>query len=51
MLEGCFRAAATLNLIRAFMEGGFAGLDYMSTWEHSSKGAFPVPKRYRELVH
>ena len=50
MLEGYFRSAATLNLVRAFTQGGFAALDHIRDWSHSSFGAFPTNPQYDQLV-
>lgn len=50
MLEGYFRAAATLNLVRAFTSGGYAGLDYVHAWHEDFFGWPPADQRYEELV-
>jgi 3-deoxy-7-phosphoheptulonate synthase len=34
LLEGYFRAAATLNLIRAFTQGGYSDLRNLGDWKH-----------------
>jgi 3-deoxy-7-phosphoheptulonate synthase len=34
LLEGYYRSAATLNLIRAFTQGGYTELPNISDWEH-----------------
>jgi 3-deoxy-7-phosphoheptulonate synthase len=51
ILEGYFRAAATLNLVRAFTKGGFAALDKTQLWSEASFGAFPANRKYDELVN
>lgn len=33
MLEGYYRSAATLNLIRAFIQGGYSDLENLNDWE------------------
>ncbi len=50
MLEGYYRATATLNLIRAFTSGGYAALDQVHSWSEASCSAFPSNPRYEELV-
>lgn len=50
MLEGYFRAAATLNLVRAFTHGGYATLNYAQAWHQDFYEAFPLNKEYEELV-
>ncbi len=50
ILEGYFRAAATLNLVRAFTKGGYAALDKVRSWSEASFGSFPANRKYDELV-
>lgn len=50
MLEGYFRATATLNLIRAFTSGGYAALDQVQSWSEASYDRFPENPKYEELV-
>lgn len=50
MLEGYFRATATLNLVRAFVGGGYAALDQVHSWSEASCRVFPSSPRYEELV-
>lgn len=50
MLEGYFRATATLNLVRAFTTGGYAALDHAHTWSEIHHGPTPVDPKYAELV-
>ncbi|HRS98042.1 MAG TPA: 3-deoxy-7-phosphoheptulonate synthase class II, partial [Smithella sp.] len=50
MLEGYYRATATLNLVRAFTKGGYASLDQVHSWSEVSLKAFPENPRYEELV-
>lgn len=49
MLEGYFRAAATLNLVRAFTRGGYAALDQAYAWHQDFIGAFPPNPKYQRL--
>lgn len=51
MLEGYFRAAATLNLIRAFTRGGYAALDKIQSWSEASFGSFPASRKYDDLIN
>lgn len=50
MLEGYFRATATLNLVRAFTRGGYAALDQVHAWSEASFSNFPPNPKYEELV-
>lgn len=51
ILDGYFRAAATLNLVRAFTKGGYAALDKIQSWSEASFGSFPASRKYDELVN
>lgn len=51
MLEGYFRAAATLNLTRAFTRGGFAALDKVRDWHSESLRTLPASKKYEDLAN
>jgi len=51
ILEGYFRAAATLNLVRAFTKGGYAALDRIRSWSDASFGSYPSNRNYDELVN
>jgi len=51
ILDGYFRAAATLNLVRAFTKGGYAALDKIQSWSDASFGSFPASRQYDELVN
>lgn len=50
MLDGYFRAAATLNLVRAFMTGGYASLDHVQDWHRDFCDNFPISEKYEQLV-
>ncbi len=44
------QSAATLNLLRAFAQGGFANLENVSSWMLSFVSGSPQSERYRELA-
>ena len=50
MLEGYYRATATLNLVRAFTRGGYAALDHVKEWQQASLDALPAGQKYAQLV-
>jgi len=50
MLEGYYRAAATLNLVRAFTRGGYAALDHVQSWHRQSLDLLPSSRKYEELA-
>lgn len=50
MLEGYFRATATLNLIRAFTMGGYSSLDMLHAWHQDFLAAFGPNSKYERLV-
>ena len=50
ILEGYFRATATLNLVRAFATGGYAALDQAHAWSEASVKALSANPKYEELV-
>jgi 3-deoxy-7-phosphoheptulonate synthase len=50
MLEGYFRAAATLNLTRAFTRGGFAALDKVRDWHSESLRTLPASQKYDQIA-
>ena len=45
MLEGYFRAASTLNLVRAFTRGGYASIDQVQSWHKDFLGLKPVEEK------
>jgi len=45
MLEGYYRAAATLNLVRSFTLGGYAALDRVQAWHRASLDALPAGQK------
>ena len=50
ILDGYFRSAATLNLLRAFTSGGYASLGMANTWHHDFSEAFPSNPKYENLI-
>ncbi len=50
ILEGYFRSAATLNLVRAFTLGGYAALDLVDSWHKDLIKTFPLNKKFDLLV-
>ncbi len=50
MIQGYLQSAATLNLLRAFANGGYANLHQVHRWTHDFLGASPWGKRYRETA-
>src|SRR5205085_1946953 len=50
MLQAYSQAAATLNLLRAFAQGGYADLHRVHTWNQGFVANSPAGERYRELA-
>ncbi len=50
MLRAYMQAAATLNLLRAFTEGGYASLTRVHAWMIESVARTPWGQRYRDLA-
>jgi 3-deoxy-7-phosphoheptulonate synthase len=50
MLEAYSQAAATLNLLRAFAQGGYADLHRVHAWNLDFVAGSPQGERYRELA-
>lgn len=50
MLRGYSQAAITLNLLRAFTQGGFADLHRVQQWNQAFVAASPQGERYAELA-
>lgn len=50
MLRGYMQSAATLNLLRAFAQGGYANLHQVHKWTLDFVGSSPVTRRYRDLA-
>ncbi|MDR0991008.1 MAG: 3-deoxy-7-phosphoheptulonate synthase class II [Propionibacteriaceae bacterium] len=50
LLRSYYAAAATLNLVRAFVTGGFADLHAMNLWNADFVRQAPVASRYEQLT-
>ncbi len=50
ILEGYFRSTATLNLLRAFTQGGYASLGQVHAWHRDFCDKFPANQNYERLV-
>ncbi|MEX1146931.1 MAG: 3-deoxy-7-phosphoheptulonate synthase class II, partial [Sphingomonadales bacterium] len=50
MIRAYSQAAATLNLLRAFAQGGYANLHQVQSWNLDFVGRSPSGERYRELA-
>jgi len=51
MLKGYSQAASTLNLLRAFADGGYADLRHVNSWNMGFVKSDPHGKRYHHLAH
>jgi 3-deoxy-7-phosphoheptulonate synthase len=51
ILDGYFRATATLNLIRAFTRGGYASIEKINDWQSHSFAQNPAMEEYKKLVN
>jgi 3-deoxy-7-phosphoheptulonate synthase len=50
LLKAYYRAAASLNLLRAFAQGGLADLHQVNRWNMSFVAANPLKERYQEMA-
>ncbi len=50
MLEAYFRSTATLNLIRAFTNGGYASLEHVQSWNEDTSLRFGSNPRYEAMA-
>ena len=50
MVQGYNQSAATLNLLRAFSQGGYANLHQVHAWTHDFMGRSPWTKQYRDVA-
>src|SRR5580692_6911400 len=50
MIQAYSQSAATLNLLRAFAQGGYADLHRVHTWNQDFVAESPQGERYRELA-
>jgi 3-deoxy-7-phosphoheptulonate synthase len=51
LTKAYYRAAATLNLLRAFAQGGLADLHQVNRWNMSFVAANPLKERYQEMAN
>lgn len=51
LTKAYYRAAATLNLLRAFAQGGLADLHQVNRWNMSFVAANPLKNRYQEMAN
>lgn len=51
LLRAYSQSASTLNLIRAFAQGGYADLDFVHRWNMGFVGDSPEGARYEELAN
>ncbi|RYG87815.1 MAG: 3-deoxy-7-phosphoheptulonate synthase class II [Alphaproteobacteria bacterium] len=50
MLQGYSQSAATLNLLRAFANGGYANLHQVHRWTHDFLGSSPWAKKFADVA-
>lgn len=50
MIKAYSQSAATLNLLRAFAQGGYANLHQVQRWTHDFMGRSPWTKKYTDLA-
>ncbi len=50
LLQAYSQAASTLNLLRAFTHGGYAGLEYVHRWNMGFVSDSPEGERYRDIA-
>jgi len=50
MVKAYNQSAATLNLLRAFSNGGYANLYQVNAWTHDFMGRSPWTKQYRDVA-
>ena len=50
MLKAYYQSAATLNLLRAFTNGGFANINKIQHWNHEFIKNSPQGKKYKNLT-
>ena len=50
LLEGYYRSASTLNILRAFTRGGYAALDKVHSWNKEFVKESPVGESYEKLA-
>ena len=50
MIRAYNQAAATLNLLRAFAQGGYANLHQVHAWTHDFMGRSPWSKKFKDVA-
>jgi 3-deoxy-7-phosphoheptulonate synthase len=50
MVKAYSQAAATLNLLRAFSQGGYANLHQVHAWTHDFMGRSPWTKKFKDVA-
>ena len=50
MVRAYSQAASTLNLLRAFSNGGYANLKQVHAWTHDYMGRSPWAQKYKETA-
>ncbi|MFN3747947.1 MAG: class II 3-deoxy-7-phosphoheptulonate synthase [Sphingorhabdus sp.] len=50
MVKAYSQAAATLNLLRAFSQGGYANLHQVHAWTHDFMGRSPWAKKFKDVA-
>ena len=50
MLKGYYLAASTLNILRAFTRGGYAGLNRVTAWNNEFVKTSPMGRSYERLA-
>ena len=50
LLQGYAQSASTLNLLRAFAQGGYADLHQVHRWNHGFVARSPQGERYQEMA-
>ncbi len=50
MVEGYFRAIATMNILRAFTKGGYAALDRVHAWNNEFVKSSPAGRSYEQVA-
>jgi 3-deoxy-7-phosphoheptulonate synthase len=50
MIKAYSQSAATLNLLRAFAQGGYANLQQVHSWTHDFMGRSPWTKKFKDVA-
>ncbi len=51
MIRAYSQSAATLNLLRAFAQGGYANLHQVNAWTHDFMGRSPWAKKFQDVAN